>query len=678
MTAQIDVSADTAEAVAEIDSVDATPVEVEVTADVAPAEGEIDSLEAAPVEVVVEADTSSAEAQVEALGDASVGASEGVGGLTESLGGLGEAQGGVSTGAAGLAGTLSQGGSSALVAATGYGAVAAGAYELIGAFGEAQSVGANTDLIIRNTGSNANVTAGEVAGLASEIQGYAGFSDEAVASGANFVLGLQNVRNEAGEGNDVFSRLIRISADYAAFTGGEVTSATQKFGRALNDPVRGMSLLRRSGVLFTAEQQELVTSLVETGDVLGAQRVLLDSLEERYQGAGRTFGETIPGQIARTKEAFGELAESAGGVLAPAFSDLIDQGGLLVGVLDQVGGAIGDIPGIGAGELVNAGSLLPFQRERQILEGAISGTLGGTVVDDGSETLAVVEQAIADVEAAEAAATEAGGELAGSLGDVGAEAEKSARTVDDLRSSLDELDGTQRTVDEGAITVRDNQRALLESLTELEGGYRAGSVSGDAFIGTARQLATSVREQTLAVLANGQGADAARLAQAGYTQGLRQVLEQAGLTDAEINELIRTYARVPEEEITRFETPGLPGARAGAQGLKLDIDRIPNRKDITLAVTVTGLGEAGSAIAGLADDVTAATRSGNVAVSRAEAAVAPRAVGESARGGDTIIIDVDARGAQDPRAVGAAVTEAASALASHRRTKNIKLNMRSG
>ena len=58
----------------------------------------------------------------------------------------------------------------------------------------------------KNTGGAANVSADQVASLASSISSYSGIDDEAVQSGSNLLLTFTNIRNEAGKGNDVFNR----------------------------------------------------------------------------------------------------------------------------------------------------------------------------------------------------------------------------------------------------------------------------------------------------------------------------------------------------------------------------------------------------------------------------------------------------------------------------------------
>jgi hypothetical protein len=49
------------------------------------------------------------------------------------------------------------------------------------------------------------------------------------------------------------------------------TNAIQ-LGKALEDPIKGLAALGKSGVTFTDEQKELIKTLVETGDVASKRK----------------------------------------------------------------------------------------------------------------------------------------------------------------------------------------------------------------------------------------------------------------------------------------------------------------------------------------------------------------------------------------------------------------------
>ena len=328
----ISVTADTSDAEGAIDEVTGD-VEVGVGADTSDAEAAIDGIEATPTVVPVEADTAQAQASIDDLSGA-------VGGLADSAGLGGGAIGGLTDELAGLVGA-----SSATTA--GIGALVGGLVLSASAAGESQAVNAQLDQILANAGDSAAVTGDHIRELAVEIMEYSGFSDEAVVSAASMVASFGNVSNS----QPTFDRTLRASADLAVFMGTDVASAAKMLGRALNDPEQGVSRLARVFPSLTAAQKDAISSMAAAGDIAGAQAMIFDLVESKVGGLAATYGETMPGQIDKTKEALGELAEALGADLLPAISEGASG---IAGYVKQLtdlqnaaqdfgGGALGDI-----------------------------------------------------------------------------------------------------------------------------------------------------------------------------------------------------------------------------------------------------------------------------------------------------------------------------------------------
>jgi hypothetical protein len=92
--------------------------------------------------------------------------------------------------------------------------------------------------------------------------------DEAIQAGENMLLTFTNVRNEVGKGNDIFNQATRTVQDMAAAFGGDATSNSKILGKALNDPIKGVSALTRVGVSFTEQQKDQIKTLVESANIL--------------------------------------------------------------------------------------------------------------------------------------------------------------------------------------------------------------------------------------------------------------------------------------------------------------------------------------------------------------------------------------------------------------------------
>ena len=210
-------------------------------------------------------------------------------------------------------------------AVAGLGALAVGAAYCFSQFEESNKVAAQTDAVLKSTGGAANVTAQQVSDLATAISNKSSIDDEAIQSGENMLLTFKNIRNEAGAGNDIFNQAAMATTDMAAgmaaASGGAVDmkSASIQLGKALNDPVAGITALTRVGVTFTEQQKAQITKLTESGKTLQAQKIILAEVNSEFAGsaeAGKTASAMMSVQ-------FGNLAEAIGGVLAPAINAVL-------------------------------------------------------------------------------------------------------------------------------------------------------------------------------------------------------------------------------------------------------------------------------------------------------------------------------------------------------------------
>lgn len=183
---------------------------------------------------------------------------------------------------------------------------------------ESEKVGKTTAQIIKATGGAAKVSAGQVGALAESLSEKAGVDDEVIQTGANMLLTFKNVRNEAGQGSAVFDRATAAAVDLSASGFGSVDSSAKMLGKALNDPLKGISALGKAGVTFTQQQKDQIKVLMESGDVLGAQKIILGEVESQVGGvaaASATMGEKV-------KVSWDNLKEQVGTALLPALDKL--------------------------------------------------------------------------------------------------------------------------------------------------------------------------------------------------------------------------------------------------------------------------------------------------------------------------------------------------------------------
>lgn len=234
-------------------------------------------------------------------------------------------------------------------------AVAAGAigFKLASAAYESQKVMAQTEAIIKATGGAAGVTATQVAKLSTQLSMQIGVDDELIQKSANLLLTFKQIQNQTGENNNVFDRAV-IAAQDLGNVFGSADAAAMQLGKALSNPEKGITALNRAGINFTEQQKAQIKTLVASGDVLGAQKIILAEVESQVGG---TAAATATG-FDRMKIAVGNVAEEFGAILIPyieKFADFVTN--KVVPYLTNLSDVIGE-KGLGAGIKMLAGDFL--------------------------------------------------------------------------------------------------------------------------------------------------------------------------------------------------------------------------------------------------------------------------------------------------------------------------------
>lgn len=158
------------------------------------------------------------------------------------------------------------------------------------------------EAVIRSTGRAAKVTADEIKELAARRQELTNFGDEETIGAAALLATFKNVKQ------NVFRETIVLAQDMATIMEQDLRSSMLMLGKALNDPVLGLTALSRAGVQFTAQQKEQIKVLTESGKMLEAQEIILAELRSQFGGAAEA-GATAWTQF---KNSVGDLGETLG------------------------------------------------------------------------------------------------------------------------------------------------------------------------------------------------------------------------------------------------------------------------------------------------------------------------------------------------------------------------------
>ena len=200
--------------------------------------------------------------------------------------------------------------SSTTIAWGAFGAAVAGvSYTMVKAataFAEMERQQLRTEALLKATGNAVGFTAGELDKMARSVALNTLASTEEVRDAQSVLMTFKSVSRET------FTEAIGLSQDMATVFGGDAKTAALQLGKALEEPTKGISALRRSGVSFTESQKEMIRSMEDTGRVADAQQIILDQLKDQVGGAAASEAGGLAGSADTLGQRWEELLESLG------------------------------------------------------------------------------------------------------------------------------------------------------------------------------------------------------------------------------------------------------------------------------------------------------------------------------------------------------------------------------
>jgi hypothetical protein len=168
--------------------------------------------------------------------------------------------------------------------------------------------GASTDQVVKRMTEFADATM-----LAT------GVDDEIIKSTQAKLLTFKELAVTADDVGGAMDRATLAALDLAAAGFGEAEQNAVQLGKALQDPVKGITALGRAGVTFTEQEKAKIATLVESNKMLEAQDLILSAIETQVGGTAEA---TATGS-SKMSVAFGEMSESIGKALLPLVQTLV-------------------------------------------------------------------------------------------------------------------------------------------------------------------------------------------------------------------------------------------------------------------------------------------------------------------------------------------------------------------
>ena len=171
--------------------------------------------------------------------------------------------------------------------------------------------------VLRSTKSAAGVTAGEMKNLASSLQGVTAYGDEAIIGAENILLTFTKI------GKTVIPEATETILDMSQALGQDLKQTAIQVGKALQEPVQGVSALRRVGVQLTDSQEAMVKQFMAVNDIASAQKIILGELRTEFGGSARAYAQTFGGLYAQVKNLTGDVMEDLGKGFADEFAPIL-------------------------------------------------------------------------------------------------------------------------------------------------------------------------------------------------------------------------------------------------------------------------------------------------------------------------------------------------------------------
>lgn len=184
---------------------------------------------------------------------------------------------------------------------------AAGLQKMVRETSEAQRVQSQLAAGLRSTAHASRQTVESLNAHADALSKVSTFSDEAIGSAQSILLTFTKLSGET------FPRATTALVDMATRMGGDLSGAAVQLGKALNDPVQGITALTRVGVSFSDAQKAVIRDLTETNRLAEAQAMILAELETEFGGSAAAAANTLGGALTRLSNAWGNLFELSEG-----------------------------------------------------------------------------------------------------------------------------------------------------------------------------------------------------------------------------------------------------------------------------------------------------------------------------------------------------------------------------
>lgn len=206
--------------------------------------------------------------------------------------------------------------------------------EVVSAAGDAAHANKVVTATFKDAGDATGTAAKHAIDLAESWGRQIGVSPSVIKGAEGILATFHAVSSTSAMQAGIFDRTTKAAADLAAAGFGDMETNAKQLGKALSDPTKGLTALTRSGVNFTKAQKDQIANMQKSGDLLGAQKLILGEVERQVGGTA----EATAGAGAKMSVAWEEMKVKLGTGLLPIVGQIKN---MFAGLFDFIGANAG-------------------------------------------------------------------------------------------------------------------------------------------------------------------------------------------------------------------------------------------------------------------------------------------------------------------------------------------------
>jgi phage-related protein len=176
---------------------------------------------------------------------------------------------------------------------------------------------AQMSAVLKSTGGACGMTKDELVKLATAQSHLSTNSKGVNMETENLLLTFTSL------GKDIFPQCLTTVNDMSQALGKDTKSSAIMLGKALQDPVKGVTALTKAGVNLTEQQKDQIKTLVESGHTMEAQKLILAELGKEFGGSALAASKTFDGQMIILKNSLAGVGVSIANTVMPYLTQFL-------------------------------------------------------------------------------------------------------------------------------------------------------------------------------------------------------------------------------------------------------------------------------------------------------------------------------------------------------------------